>query len=328
VSIKHASISNSLQQRSKPQACSLHACTANTGAAADSCKMQHVAQLQLQRGALILEPQLLLQALLQDPNRSHAGATSNATEIPDAAHTQHTTGAATATATPSNSTSTDSAAVILHMAACCVSQDSSSTTNSNCLAATSRLQPPAAKANTSSVLQDQRQQQQQEHDQHATWTNTVTVTISEQQTDQHNKIAAGCPPAVEAWDMATPVLLPAAAAAGRGSSPDAAHDAHVPAGTASGVIRGASSSGEADDDLQDSSSKQLLLVELHLPVASSTAQPADKAYVKSDGVAEAMQQVGKEPAAAGGVVQRWMGRAGMLLLVLAAQVAVYHFATT
>jgi hypothetical protein len=28
------------------------------------------------------------------------------------------------------------------------------------------------------------------------------------------------------------------------------------------------------------------------------------------------------------VVQQWMGRAGMLLLVLAAQVAVYRFATT
>jgi hypothetical protein len=326
VSIKHASISNSLQQRFKPQACSLHACTANTGAAAASCKLQHVAQLQLQRGALILEPQLLLQALLQNPNRSHAGATNNGTETPDAAYTQHTTGAATATATPSNSTSTDSAAVTLHMAACCVSQDSSSATNSNCLAATSRLQPPGAQDNTSSVLQDQRQQQQQEYDQHATWTNTVTVTISEQQTDQHNKIAAGCLPAVEAWDMATPMLLPAAAA-GRGSSPDAAQDAHVPAGTASGVISGASSSGEADNDLQDSS-KQLLLVELHLPVASSTAQPADKAYVKSDGVAEGMQQVAKDTAAAGGVVQQWMGRAGMLLLVLAAQVAVYRFATT
>jgi hypothetical protein len=238
----------------------LHACKANTGAAAGSCKLQHVAQLQLQQGALILKPQLLLPALLQDENiPTHAGADTNATETPVAAHNQHTTGATT-TSSSSNSTNADSTAVTLHMAACCVNQDSSSATTSNCLAGTAPTQPPAARDNTSSALQDEQQQQQQDqqqqwHDQQLAWTNTVALTISEQQqTCQRNIAAAGCPPGVEAWEVATPVLLPtASAAAAHVSLLDAAQDVHVPAVAAS-QNNGDAVSKEAEDGLKDSSS--------------------------------------------------------------------------
>ncbi|KAF6252937.1 hypothetical protein COO60DRAFT_480434 [Scenedesmus sp. NREL 46B-D3] len=344
VSISPASIRNLLSSRS--QACSLHACKISAGAAAESCKLQHVAQLQLQQGALILESKVLLQTLLLDQS-SHADTISNAT-TPNVSQGLQT-GAATTHSTnqhgsqqqlkrasppsypgegvpytPKDTHGTvgaENAAVTLHMAACCTTQHSSGCPRAHTGAAASEEAP--AHDTTSGALQDQQQQPQQQqtgHDDQPIWTDTVTLTLLKQRAGQHQG-AAGAPPGGQAWTAATPLLLPPAGS--HGSTPDAAHGAHVLAGSP------AAAANEEDHLLNSSSSsssnKQLLLVKLHLPADSSTAQ-----QVESNGdndAAAATQQVGGEAPAAGSLLQLGLGQLGMLMLVLALQVAVYRFAT-
>lgn len=357
VSINQGAARNPLQQPMLRQACSLHACTTSTAAPAESCKLQHVAQLQLQQGALILEPKVLLQALLLKQS-SQADLTSNTTDpaADPAQQTNNKPSAASDKSSSANSTSTaaaaaaskptrpldaasiDSSAVTLHMAACCEQQQqqhiSSSISSSKCLDAPQPAAAPdgaaAAQSGTIKPLQDtlhtlQQQQQQQERDDEPVWTNTVTVTLSEAgQQARQQKAAAGCPPVVEQWDVATPEQ----------TQPDQAHvakyaaaqEAHRPAGTAAAASTVSASSASAG--LQDSSSEyqQLLLVELHLPAVDSV-QPAAQKDSSAFTEAAAKQQAA-QAVTAGSFMQLWLGRAGMLLLVLAAQVAIYRFATT
>jgi hypothetical protein len=365
ISINHGVAINPLQPPMQRQACSLHACITSTGAAAQSCKLQHVAQLQLQQGALITEPKMLLQALQLDTNDHEKLLSNNTDPVADLAQKtsaaaagtkQQRSTAAAAAANWQNSTSnintkttkppalasTDSAAAVtLHMAACCEQQHSSS---SACLTAPHPAAAPfgakTAQGQTNMRLQDtlqQQQQQQQQGDEQPIWSNTVVVTLSEQhqqqqQAGEQKAAAAGCAPAAKHWDVATPVLPRSVVT--NAPRPDAAHKAHVPAGTAAAAAAAAeraSASVAEDNDLQDnsSSSQQLLLIELHLPAASSAElQASSNSSIESATAAAAMQQAAKGVTKAGDSLQLWLGRAAMLMVIVAVQVAVYRFATT
>jgi hypothetical protein len=375
VSITHASASNPQQHTRTSQACSLHACTISTGAVAGSCKLQHVAQLQLQQGAIILEPKQLLQALLLD-DVSHAASLSNTTDtttnqshatttaavanaqpkskrhtpkgaaaaaISNKSRAGNATGTAAKPTKPDGSASTGSAAVDVHLAACCEPSHSSSdstTSSSSCLQEPSPAAAAAvpvhvkAQGHAENALQEtlqDNQQQPQQHGEQPVWSNTVKVTLSEQQKGNQHTAAAGCAPAAKHWDVATPLLLQPAASNGQDSG--SAPAAHAPAGEAAATAAATgelvSGVGMAEIDLQDSSSsnQQLLLIKLLLPAINSSAAARGSGESTTHAAAGASQQASQE-AAASSSLQLWMGRATMLLLVVAVQLAVYRFATT